>query len=113
MLYEVITDLSGLATAVAAGSTTISATQGSVSGLTSLTVTAPPPTLQSITVTPANASIAVGDTQQYTATGHYSSGPDQNITGSVTWASTIPAAASIDLSGLATAVAAGSTTIFV
>ena len=40
-------------------------------------------TLVSIVVTPANATINAGSTQQYTATGNYSDGSQQNITASV------------------------------
>jgi 6-phosphogluconolactonase (cycloisomerase 2 family) len=69
------------------------------------------PTLRYITISPATATISVGNTQQYTATGYYSNGA---ITSgiSVTWASTSPAVATIDpVAGVATAVGAGTTTI--
>ena len=69
------------------------------------------PYLVSIAVTPANASIADGTQQQYTATGTYSDGSHQNLTGSVTWTSSATTVATINSSGLATGVAAGSTTI--
>ena len=104
----------GLATAVATGSTSISANLGTVHGSTTLTVgiTA---TLQSITVTPPTASIAAGTTQQFTATGHFSDGSSQNITTTSTWTSSNTAAATVSNAsgsqGLATAVAAGSATI--
>ena len=98
----------GLATGVATGISTIQATAGSINGSTSLTVTA---TLVSITVTPGNASIAQGLTQQFTATGVFSDTSSLNLTGSVTWSSLNTAAATITSGGLATAVAAGSTTI--
>jgi uncharacterized protein YjdB len=102
----------GLATAVAAGSTTITATDGAISGTTMLTVTAaPPPVITSIAVTPANASIAAGATQQFTATATYNNGTTANITSTATWASSATAVATINASGLATGVAAGSTTI--
>lgn len=68
-------------------------------------------TLSSIAVTPANPSITVGATQQFTATGTYSDSSTQNITASATWGSSDTAKATINASGLATAVAAGSTTI--
>jgi hypothetical protein len=71
----------------------------------------PAPTLTSIAVTPANATLAGGATQQYTATGTYSDSSTQNLTNQVTWASSNTAAATISAAGLATAVAAGSTTI--
>ena len=71
----------------------------------------PAATLTSIAVTPANPSIEVGGTQQFTATGTYSDGSTQNLTGSVTWASSNTGVATINSAGLATAVSAGSTTI--
>jgi hypothetical protein len=98
----------GVATAVATGSTTISATSGTVSGSTSLTVTAP--LLVSIAVTPASPSVTTGATQQFTATGTYTDGSTSNLTSSVTWSSS-SSSASITSGGLATGVAAGSSTI--
>src|SRR5208337_648165 len=100
---------SGLATAVAVGSTTIQAASGSINGSTGLTVTAP--VLVSIAVTPVNPSIAAGKQQQFTAAGTYSDGSHQDLTSSATWTSSAPAVATISGSGLATAVAVGSTTI--
>ena len=97
---------------MAAGSTTITATLTGVNGTAALTVTAPPaPTLSSIAVTPAPASIEVGATQQFTATGTYSNGMTAVITSTVTWTSSSTANATISSGGLATGVAAGSTTI--
>ena len=68
-------------------------------------------TLVSVTVTPANASIAAGTQQQYAATGTYSDGSHQDLTSSATWTSSAPSVATIAGGGLATGVAAGSTTI--
>lgn len=99
----------GLATTVAQGNTTISATSGSVTGSTTLTVA--PPALTSIAVTPANPSVPKGLTQQFTATGTYTDNSQQNLTNSVTWASSQTAIATINSTGLATTVAQGSTTI--
>ena len=73
--------------------------------------TAPPPSLNSIAVTPANPTVTVGAQQQFTATGAYSDGSTQNLTGQVTWTSSSTAVASINTSGLATSVSAGHTTI--
>jgi hypothetical protein len=99
----------GLATGVATGSTTIKATSGSISGTTGVTVTAP--ALVSIAVTPANPSITIGATQQFTATGTYSDSSTQPLTSSVTWSSTSTSVATITSGGLATGLATGSTTI--
>ena len=104
----------GLATAVAVGSTTISAALSGVTGSTSLTVQAappPPPTLSSIALTPAGQTILVGATQQFTATGTYSDGSTQSLTSQAAWSSTSTGVAGISSGGLATAVAVGSTTI--
>jgi len=98
----------GLATAVASGTTTIKATSGSISGSTTLTVS---PSLVSIAVTPAAASIPLGNTQQYTATGTYSDGSTQNLTNSVAWTSSANNVATINVGGLATSMATGSSTI--
>jgi len=68
------------------------------------------PTLTSIAVTPANTTNLVGATQQYTATGTYSDGSMQNLTSQVTWTSSSTGVATINASGLATAVSAGTTT---
>lgn len=100
---------SGVATGVAAGTTTITATQGSVvsPGVT-LTVIA----LQSIAVTPASpAHLKVGATQQFTATGTFTDSSTSDISATVTWASGTMATATISPAGLATGVAAGTTSI--
>ena len=70
----------------------------------------PTVTLFSITVTPANPSIAPGTTEQFTATGTYSDHSTQDITSSVAWGSNT-ASATIDTAGLATAISTGSITI--
>ncbi len=68
-------------------------------------------TLESITVVPANSVVSVGNTKQFTATGTYSDSSTQNITSSVIWSSSDISKASINSTGLVTAVAAGVTTI--
>ncbi len=99
----------GLATAVGAGTTSVTATLGAVSGTTSLTVTAP--TLQSIALTPANPTLQIGGTQQFTATGSYSDNSTQNLTAQVTWNSSSQTVATVSTGGLATGVNAGTTTV--
>lgn len=104
---------SGLAVSTTAGSTTISATSGNISGSTTLTVT--PAALVSIAVTPVNPSIAAGTHQQFTATGTYTDGTTQNLTTTASWNSSNAGAATISNAagsqGLAASLAAGSTTI--
>ena len=103
----------GLAQGAAAGATTVTATSGAVSGSTLLTVRAPE--LVSLAVTPANASIPLGSTQQFTATGTYSDGSHQNLTAAATWSSSATAIATVNNTagskGLADSHAVGTTTV--
>jgi Bacterial Ig-like domain (group 2) len=103
---------SGLARAVAAGTTTITATMGGISGNTILTVSAA--TLQTIGVTSTNPSIALGTTRQFVATGTFSDNTTQNLTSQVTWSSSNGNASisnTAGSNGLATAVTTGSAVI--
>jgi uncharacterized protein YjdB len=70
-----------------------------------------PITMVSITVTPANTSIKASATQQFTATGAFSDSSTEDMTKSVSWTSSDTSKATIQNSGLATGVAAGSVTI--
>jgi hypothetical protein len=99
----------GLATGVAPGSTTVTASLNGVTTSTTLTVNAA--TLRSIAVTPPNPSIARGATQQFTATGAFSDNSSQDITSQVTWVSADPTVASVSNTGLATALATGTSGI--
>ena len=103
----------GVATTIAVGSTAITATLDGISGVSTLTVTSA--VLDTITVTPANTSLAKGRTQQYTAVGTFSDLTTQDLTRQVTWSSTTIAIAQISNAagseGLATALGVGSTTI--
>ncbi len=102
----------GLATGVGVGNTTITATLAGVSGATALAIT--PATLVSIDVTPSDSSIALGTTQQFTATGTYTDATTQDLTTLVTWISsdeTVAAISNADGSkGLASGVAVGNGT---
>ena len=84
---------------------------GSSSTVEPFVVVSTTPTLTSIAVTPANPSITKGTTQQFTATGTYSDNSTANITSQVSWTSGTTSVATITSSGLATGVAAGSSTI--
>jgi hypothetical protein len=68
-------------------------------------------TLQSITLAPVNPSAATGQTVAFTATGHYSDGSSQVLTSGVSWSSSNTGVATVSAGGLASALAAGSTTI--
>jgi Bacterial Ig-like domain (group 2) len=104
-----ITSPGGLATGLAKGFTTIKAATGGLSASTTLTVSAV--TLQSITVTPATATISVGGTQQFRAIGNYSNGSTSDLTNAITWSSSPKPVASISGSGLATGLKAGTATM--
>ena len=99
----------GLATGVAIGTSVITATSGTVAGNTTLTVTVA--TLIAIVVTPTNATITTGGTQQFTATGTYSDSSTKDITTTVTWNSGTTAAATITAGGLATGIDIGASII--
>jgi hypothetical protein len=73
-----------------------------------------PAGLDSVLVTPATQSAAVGQTAQFTAVGTYGNAnhaSTQNLTTAVTWTSSAPSVANVSASGVATAVSAGSTII--
>ena len=100
----------GLATALKVGQTTIRADLFGQNASLTLTVTAA--ALDTITLAPLQPTIPMGLTVQFTATGNYKDGTQQNITSQVTWSSSTTAIATVGASsGLATAKAAGSTTI--
>jgi uncharacterized protein YjdB len=101
----------GLLTAVAAGSTSVTASLTGMSGTASLDVESGTvaKTLKSISVTPQTASVNIGATQQYTATAEYTDGSSGGAT--VTWSTSESSLATINSSGIATGVAAGSVTV--
>lgn len=70
-----------------------------------------PVTLRSIAVAPANPTVAVGSTQQFTATGTYSDGSTQDITTQVTWTSSNTGVATINAAGNLSALSSGSTVV--
>jgi hypothetical protein len=76
----------GIVDALTSGTATITATNGTITASTEVTVTAP---LVSIAITPANPTVSVGSGQplQLTATGTFSDGSTANLTSNVTWSS--------------------------
>ncbi len=100
----------GLLTADSPGSTTITASSGTASGTTTVTVTLA--NIISIQVTPTSTSILNGATQQYTAMATVQGGGQQvDVTDSVTWISSNTTVATIAPGGLATAFSVGTTQI--
>ena len=100
----------GLATGVSAGTVTITGgVNGQGSATTTLTVTNA--TVQSITVTPANPTIALGSSQQFAASGSFSDGSTQDVSNVVTWTSSTPTVAVVNLSGVAASASHGTTNV--
>ena len=99
----------GLAASVSTGQTMITASSGPINGSTTLTVT--PAALLSITVTPAVPTIPLGSTKQFTATGSYTDGSTQNLSSSAVWSSSDTTIFTVNTTGLAVSVAAGTATI--
>jgi YD repeat-containing protein len=104
----------GAVTALDLGTATITATSGSVTGSTSLTVTAPVPT--AINVVPVSATLAQGGTVQFssqTTLSDGTKGPDSTTT--ATWSSSDPTVATVSNTtgsqGLAMSVGPGAVTV--
>ena len=101
---------SGLMTAVAPGTSSLTANfGGNTTNAVQATVT--PVTITSIAVTPAAASVTVGATQQFTATATYSDNTTAVITTTAAWTSSNTAIATVLNTGVATGLSTGTTTI--
>jgi trimeric autotransporter adhesin len=104
----------GLVVGAALGTSIIAATTANGIAATSpVTVTAA--TLASIQITPNNATIPNGLTQQLAATGTYTDGSTQDLTSQVTWASSATGVAIVSnasgSNGLASTAGLGATTV--
>ena len=88
----------GTVTAVAVGTTTITATWSGLMGTTNLTVTPAIPT--GITVTPFEVAINVNATQAYTAVVIYDIGTQATVTGQCMWTSSNTSVATIAIGGM-------------
>lgn len=104
---------SGVFTALAGGTATITATAGGVSGSATVTVNAKEPVgpvLTRITVTPPTVTLGVGDIQRFIVTAY-----DQEdiviSAGEVAWASSDDTVGTIDANGLFTALERGTVTL--
>jgi hypothetical protein len=101
----------GKVTAQNQGTASVTATSTelvTISGSTTITVTVP--CIQSIAVTPVNPTVGHGNTLQFIATATTCNGPVV-ITDFAIWTSSDTTKATIDSSGLATAIALGTTNI--
>jgi len=98
----------GRVNGVSAGAVNISAVSGSMSGSAAIIVSGK--SLLSLSVTAASNSVPIGATDQFTATGIFSDGSSQDLTGAVTWSSSGPAAM-ISSAGLATGQLSGTVNI--
>jgi uncharacterized protein YjdB len=99
----------GVASALAGGTTNISATSGVVSGTVPLLVSSS--TLTSVTLTPGTSTMAIGSTSNFRALAHYSDGGSVTVGTDVAWQSSDPTVASINAQGSITGLKAGTTTI--
>ncbi|MBI3131207.1 MAG: Ig domain-containing protein [Acidobacteria bacterium] len=103
---------SGVVTALAAGSTTITASAGGRTATCAVTVQSPAVTLSSLSLSPATGTLTGGQTLDITATANWSNGTSTvPYDSSCTWTSSSPAVATVNAGGVVTALAAGSTTI--
>jgi hypothetical protein len=107
---DAIINRQGVATGIAAGTVTIT---GTVNGQTpaTVTLTVTNATVQTITVTPATPTIALGSMQQFAASGLFSDGSTQDITSISTWTSSTPTVAVVNLKGVASSATHGQTSI--
>ena len=106
-------DHTGTSIGVAPGSTTITASYGSVSGSTTLKVI-PAPVLTSINVSLNGWQpnpVSVGNTTTFSVNVNDQYGNGMKSPGPLVWTSSNPAIATVDHSGVATGVAPGSVTI--
>ncbi|HWQ29066.1 MAG TPA: Ig-like domain-containing protein, partial [Dehalococcoidia bacterium] len=104
---------SGVVTAVAQGSATMTASSGGKTAASSISVAGSsvlPPPVATVTVQPSSLSLTVGQTAQLGVVLKDANG--NTLTGrSVTWSSSNPSVATVSASGLVTALTAGSATI--
>jgi uncharacterized protein YjdB len=101
-------DSTGLASMLAPGTTTVTATVGSLTDSTSVTVVAAH--LISIDVSPLSTSLAIGTEQQFTATGTFDDGSTQ-VLPSVQWSSSAQNVLTVSSTGLGNAIVAGTSTV--
>ena len=99
----------GLVTGVGVGAVSISASFSGITGSFSLTVVAP--TLAGVVISPTSPSLLVGTSQQFSATAEYAAETISDVTSTATWQSSATTVATVNASGLVTAVGTGTANI--
>lgn len=91
--------------AVEVGSASVTASLEGVSASSLVTVSSA--TLTELEVATATSSIPLGTTAVFVATGRFSDGSSQDLSGTVSWSSSAPAVASVDAQGVARGLSVG------
>jgi trimeric autotransporter adhesin len=107
---DAVINRSGLASGLAAGSATITGSYGGLAPATT-TLIVSNATIQSISVTPASPTIALGSKEPFAAMGLFSDGSTQDITGVSQWTSSSPTVAVVNQTGVASSASHGQTNI--
>jgi hypothetical protein len=108
----------GLATGMASGTATVSASFNGMMGSTTLTVTTSSAVVTSVLMSPTAVTVGVGAATQFSAVAGYNDGSSKNVTTLATWTSTDSTIVAIQSSGqatpgMATAVSPGDVNITV
>ncbi len=109
-LAEVTVNKTGLAAGMNKGVAQVTATKGSITS-SQVTINVTDAVLTDIQITPANISIAQGNTQQLKAIGTYSDDSSKDITESVSWQTGNIDTVTLSALGIATGESTGKTTI--
>ena len=99
----------GVVVALAAGQTTITAKLGTLTAAAQITVSAK--TVKSLAISPQSGSLSIGATLAFSAIATMDDGSKETVSAAVAWTSDDHAVATINSTGLATAIAAGTATI--
>ncbi len=99
----------GLVLAELPGETIVEASMGGITGSAAVIVS--DAELTRLEISPQDAELSTGMTQQYSATGTFSDNSTQDVSILAEWESSDTAVATIDAAGLATAVALGTSAI--
>jgi hypothetical protein len=107
---DAVINSSSLVTGVSNGSVAISGSYENMAPATT-TLVISSATIQSIAVTPSSPTVILGAVEQFTATGLFSDGSTQDIKTISQWASSDPAVAVVNQTGVASSASHGQTNI--